>query len=255
MDETPSIYVLGVPHARKDRDERVLLGPQQRLILAYAALRKGNPVTVDELAEALWPRERGRSWEGALRGIISKVRAFLGFIEGHRARLDSVGHAYRLASSSPMVVDIWAAPEELAIAESSIEAGRFVRSAPAARKAAVLLDAPLLPGVEGDWLDAGRRQIALQRLRALRIWARAESELGHHDAAVCAASFAIEADSLDETSHRTLMLAHRAAGNRGSALRAYQECRRCLETTLGVSPCAETERVYLDLLGVEPEWA
>lgn len=250
----PWLYVLGVPHARKGRDERVLCGPQQRLVLAYTALRKGNPVTVDELAEALWPRQRGRSWEGALRGIVSKVRALLGFIDDHSARLDSVGHAYRLVCSSPLVLDIWAAPEELAMAESSIEAGHFAGSAPAARRAAVLLDAPLLPGFEGDWLDAGRRQIALQRLRALRAWARAESGLGHHDAAVCAANFAIEADSLDETSHRTLMLVHRAAGNRGSALRAYQECRRCLETTLGVSPCAETERVYLDLLGVEPEW-
>jgi DNA-binding SARP family transcriptional activator len=151
-----------------------------------------------------------------------------------------------------VTVDLWSAQAELEIAETCNASGRHDRASRAARQAVELLDAPLLQGVEGDWIDTHRRHLSMQRIRALRALAQAESVLGHHEVAVDAAIGAIEADSLDECSHRVLMLAHQAAGNRGGALKAYQDCRACLATMLGVSPCPDTERVYLDLLGVEP---
>jgi DNA-binding SARP family transcriptional activator len=237
---------------RHDDREHLLAGRQQRVVLTRVAFGHGNPVAVDELAEALWPRERGRSWEGALRGIISKVRVFLGHLGGDEARVDSVGHGYRLACAPPVMVDLWSAQTELVTAETCNDRGRHDRAARAARQAVELLGAPLLKGVEGDWIDTHRRRLAMQRIRALRALARAESVLGHHDVAVDAAIGAIEADALDECSHRVLMLAHQAAGNRGGALQAYQNCRRCLATMLGVAPCPDTEQVYIDLLGVEP---
>lgn len=252
MDDSPSLYLLGVPRVRRGDREHLLAGRQQRVALARVAFGHGNPVTVDELAETLWPRERGRSWEGALRGIISKVRTFLGRLEGETVRLDSIGRAYRISCAPVVTIDLWSAQAELATAETCNDSGQPDRACRAARQAVELLDAPLLQGVEGEWVDARRRHLGLERIRALRALARAESVLGHHGAAVDAAVGAIEADSLDECSHRLLMLAHKAAGNRGGALQAYQDCRRCLATTLGVSPCPDTERVYLDLLGVEP---
>ena len=254
MDDNPSLYLLGAPRVRRNDREHLLAGPQQRVVLARVAFGHGNPVTVDELAEALWPRERGRSWEGALRGIISKVRTFLGQLGEHTVRVDSTGHGYQLRCAPHVTVDLWAARAALTTAEAFILGGQPDRASRSARLAVELLDAPLLQGIEGEWIDNHRHHLALQRVRALRALARAESVLGHHEAAVDAATGAIEVDSLDECSHRALMLAHQAAGNRGSALAAYQHCRRCLATTLGVSPCPDTERVYLDLLGVEPGW-
>lgn len=254
MDDDPSLYLLGVPRVRRYDREHLLAGRQQRVVLARMAFEDGNPVTVDELADALWPRDRGRSWEGALRGIISKVRAFLGQIGEDTARVDSTGHGYQLRCDAHLMVDLWTARTELTVAEASIREDQPDRACRSARLAVELLDAPLLHGIEGEWIDDHRHHLALQRVRALRALARAESLLGHHEAAVDAAAGAVEVDALDECSHRVLMLAHQAAGNRGGALAAYQRCRRCLATTLGVSPCPDTERVYLDLLGVEPGW-
>jgi DNA-binding SARP family transcriptional activator len=44
------------------------------------------------------------------------------------------------------------------------------------------------------------------------------------------------------------MLAHAAAGNRASALLAYERCRARLAAELGTSPGAAIQALHLDLL-------
>src|SRR5262245_40231495 len=52
--------------------ERALPGPQGRLVVAFLAAESGRPVGRDEIAGELWPEELPRSWETALRSIVSK---------------------------------------------------------------------------------------------------------------------------------------------------------------------------------------
>ena len=44
------------------------------------------------------------------------------------------------------------------------------------------------------------------------------------------------------------MEAHVAAGNRGEALRVYEQCRHLLADELGAYPSPETESIYRALL-------
>ena len=76
------------------------------------------------------------------------------------------------------------------------------------------------------------------------------------DQPALAATVAAEAVRLEpyrESSHRLLIAAHAAGGNRAEALRAYERCRRLLSEDLGVDPAPETESLYLTLLGDEPQ--
>ena len=77
MDAGSTLYVLGVVRGERGADVVRLAGQQPRLLLARLALADGRPVTADELAELLWPEGRARHWEGALRGVVAKIRALL----------------------------------------------------------------------------------------------------------------------------------------------------------------------------------
>jgi DNA-binding SARP family transcriptional activator len=55
-------------------------------------------------------------------------------------------------------------------------------------------------------------------------------------------------DPYRETAYLRLMLAHAAAGNRASALLAYERCRARLTAELGTSPGAAIQELHLDLL-------
>ena len=70
-------------------DEGRLPGRQGRLVFAYLVSERGRPVLRDELAEALWGETPPPTWEKALGGIASKLRALLGEcgLDGAKARV------------------------------------------------------------------------------------------------------------------------------------------------------------------------
>ena len=58
-------------------DDARFPGRQGRLLFAYLAAEQGRPVPKDELAEAIWGEAPPPSWDKALTGVVSKVRALL----------------------------------------------------------------------------------------------------------------------------------------------------------------------------------
>src|SRR5262249_4617917 len=55
--------------------ERDLPGNQGRPVLAMLAVEHRHPLSRDQLADELWREGLPRSWETALRAVVSKVRA------------------------------------------------------------------------------------------------------------------------------------------------------------------------------------
>jgi DNA-binding SARP family transcriptional activator len=209
-------------------------------------------VTADELAAALWPRARSEHWEGAVRGVISKVRSFLHELGASAPMVDNLGHTYRLVCDEHVHIDLWKGESELELARAHLLAGRSDAAAAAASNSVELLAEALLPELDDVWLGTWRRQIATLRHRGLRLASVAHTGSGNHDEATRLATSAIADDPYDEESHRLLMAALLAAGNCAAALQAYSHCRRILADELGVSPSAETEALYLRLLAPEP---
>src|SRR4029077_338634 len=78
-------------------DDARFPGRQGRLLFAYLAAEQGRPVPKDELAEAIWGESPPPSWDKALTGVVSKVRALLasGGVDGGSALTGAFG-CYRL---------------------------------------------------------------------------------------------------------------------------------------------------------------
>src|SRR5947209_17358167 len=92
-----------------------LRGPQVRLLLAYLLLNRSRPVGREELIEVLWPQRPPRSQDGALRTLLSRVRAALG-----PAALSGRGELL-LMLPEPVWVDLEAAGAELGRAQQALE--------------------------------------------------------------------------------------------------------------------------------------
>ncbi|MGH3803343.1 MAG: AfsR/SARP family transcriptional regulator, partial [Pseudonocardiaceae bacterium] len=115
------------PHAVLN--ERLLYGSQARLLFALLVVERDRPVPRDELAEALWPDGPPRTWGAALRGVVSKVRAFVtaAGLPENAAAYDGFG-AYQLHLPADVVVDVEFARSAVEAAEQMLREGNPARA-------------------------------------------------------------------------------------------------------------------------------
>jgi len=229
--------------------ERDFPGRQGRLLFAYLAAEKGRAVPKDELAEVLWGESPPRSWNTALTVLVSKLRALLAAsgVDGASA-LSSAFGCYRLEFPDGSTVDVLEAESATQEAESLLGADDWERATASAARGESLLRESFLPGEDGTWVEAKRRELADVRARALSVLADASLSSGNPEQSVRWAEQSIEAEPFREGGYRRLMEAHATAGNRAEALRAYERCRRLLAEELGAYPSPETESIYRSLL-------
>lgn len=230
-------------------ERTTMRGSQARAVLSMLVLRHG-PVHKDELAELLWPATLPDHWEGALRGLITKIRRFLdaGGLVGREVLVGEDGY-YELRLPPGVVVDRDHAAALISRAEAALDEREPNRAAELVREAVSILDRRVLSGQDNGWFDQVRTELTHERLVALELLARADMEMGSIEGAKQAAIKALSIDPYRESSFRLLMQAHAAAGSRGEALRTYEQCRRMLADELGVGPSAQTQALYIHLLG------
>ncbi len=218
--------------------ERAFPGRQGRRLFARLAAIHA-PVPSVDLADDLWGPEWPERWEVSLRSLLSKLRATLARVDAADL-LTNAGGTYGLTPAGDVWLDLDEAGYAMHRAEAALAAGDDATAARAALIARSIGSRTLLPGEEGEWLDALRARLAEIRLRSLEclgdVWiARGDPALAARDAAE-----AIRVDPYRESAHRLLIRAHIAAGDRGAAAHAYEVCRRLLADELGVEPSAET---------------
>jgi SARP family transcriptional regulator, regulator of embCAB operon len=235
-------------------DER-FPGRQGRLLFACLVAERGRAVPRDELAEALWGEAPPATWEKALTVLMSKLRGLLVEcgLDGAMALTSAFG-CYRLDLPEGAWVDVIAAADAVEEAEAALAADDLEHAKEVGLRAASLARPSFLPGEEGAWVDAKRRELSDNFRRALSCLAEASLRSGDEVESVKWAEETIALEPYRETGYRHLMAAHAAAGNRAEALRVYERCRRLLATELGAYPSPETESIYRELLAaVAPE--
>jgi len=232
-------------------DETQLLGRQGRLFFAYLVAEHARPVPRDELAEALWGETPPATWEKALTVLASKLRRVLA---RHGVDDPSVLTAafgcYRIELPEGAWVDVLEAASAADEAERTLGEGNADRARERALLASSLLQRAFLPGEDGAWVEAKRRDLTDIRERALAVLVDANLRAGGAAEAVSAAEQLVALAPLRESGYRRLMEAHAAAGNRAEALDVYEQCRQLLADELGAYPSPETDAIYRGLLEI-----
>jgi DNA-binding SARP family transcriptional activator len=230
-------------------DERLLYGRHARLVFALLVIERGRPVQRDELAEALWSRGLPRTWDAALRGVVSKVRAFL-TAAGLPADAMPYGgfDGYQIQLPTDVVIDVESACSAVEMAEQMLCEGKREQAAAFAEHARAIAVRPFLPEAKGQWVDDVRHRLREVLLWALSVLAEGYVQQGRYQLAVRTAEDAIALEPFHERTYQLLMRVHAAAGNPAEGLRTYDRCRRVLADELGTYPAAETSALHLALL-------
>ena len=221
---------------------------QPTSVLCYLLASPNRAAHRDELIAVLWPERPPREPSAALRPILSRLRRVLApaALEG-RERL-------RLVLPDPVWLDLDEATGRLHKARAAGRRRLWEEVREHSLAALDLLQLGLLPGLDGDWLDARRREVENLLLEALEWQARAGLALKAPDlgAAERAARELIARSPYRETGYRFVMEALAAGGNVAEALRVYDDLRVLLRDELGTAPAAELQALHGQLLAGEP---
>ncbi|HEX5906747.1 MAG TPA: DNA-binding protein [Propionibacteriaceae bacterium] len=149
------------------RVDDMLPGRQGRLLFAYLALSRLQPVSRGDLIDALWGDDRPADAGGALNALVSKTRAVVGG-DVLRGRTELI-----LALPEPARVDVEAALSMLHAAESAVASGGWRRAWSPALGALIVAQRTFLPEAEeAPWAEVWRRRLTDVRVRALESYAK-----------------------------------------------------------------------------------
>jgi WD40 repeat protein/DNA-binding SARP family transcriptional activator len=210
------------------------LRPRDRVALAALAVRRGQAVAPDQLADALWGEDPPPSWPKQVQICVARLRKVLGPLA-----IETAAGGYRLCMIDDDIdVDRF---------EQLVERGRMLaatdepdRAASTFARALSLWRGPPFENL-GQW-PPGRSEAA--RLDELR--RSAEEDLldarlagGEHREVAAEAETLVAEEPLRERRWAILALAQYRCGRQADALRSLDRARRRLVDQLGIDPGAE----------------
>ena len=218
-----------------------LPGRQGRALFAYLVVNRHRPVSRGELIGVLWPHVPPVAPEAGLSTVLARSRRALGegVVQG-RAEL-------QIVLDRDTDVDIERA--EAAARGRGATARRRGRSrrAAAAEAALEIVGRPLLPGIEGDWVESRRVELAALEPGLLEVLARAALVIGDREHLAIAERVArtlAERHPFRESGHALLIEVHGRRGNVAEATLAYDRLRVFLRDELGTVPSGAVSALH-----------
>ncbi len=214
-------------------------------LLAYLLLRRGLPVSRQQLAFLFWPDSSEAQARSNLRTLWLRLRRVLPEADQFLAAGEL---AVEWRSEGDFWLDVAAFEEGLQQASSTVSAEAQIV---ALEGAIAAYGGELLPGCYSEWLLAQRDRLvqaygaALERLVAL-CEARRDYRwaIGHAQAL-------LRHDPLHEPAYAQLMRLHALNDDRAASLHTYHTCATVLRRELDVEPGPATRRLYQQLLTVQ----
>jgi DNA-binding SARP family transcriptional activator len=205
----------------------------QRLV-AYLALQD-RPVTRRQLAGVLWPETDEERSAANLRSTLWRA---------HRSGARITANRELMWLDPEVEVDVQVVAR---YAADLTDSGRGPPGIPSGLR----FDHDLLPGWYEDWVVEEREHVRQLMLRSLALLVPALISDGRVADGVELAQQAVRLEPLCETSHRTLIAAYLAAGDRARALRQFHDHADLLRTELGLDPSDGTIDLVRHLLPVD----
>ncbi|MCU1371578.1 MAG: hypothetical protein JWO77_2772 [Ilumatobacteraceae bacterium] len=210
--------------------------PQVQLVLAFLLL-ESRPVSRGEIAELLWgDRPLADHWQGAVRGVVSKVRDLVA-AASLDAAVSSLGDGtVQLVLGPGCTIDAVQAEHAVEAAEAALAAG-----APEPALALVgpwidPLQQPFLPAGDGDWVRSQQHHLAEVARRAVLVRIEALRSTDRPGLASETAAAWVRRNPIDEGVHEQLIRCLLDDGRRGEAVDAYRRLAGLLADELGVGP-------------------
>jgi predicted ATPase/DNA-binding SARP family transcriptional activator len=224
-----------------------LAGGKARALLIALALRCGEVVSSDELAEALWEGSPPETVTATLQMHIAKLRKTLG-----QEAIATEPPGYRLTLSSE-AIDARRFERRLAAGRAALRAADPERAARLLSEALALWRGPALADVAyAEFAQSERTRLEELRLEALEERIEADLARGRAEELVGELEALVAEHPLRERLRGQLLLALYRAGRQGDAHEAYQDTRRTLLDELGIDPSPDLQELQRRILNQDP---
>lgn len=244
---TIEIRLLGAFSARRGGREvpqSDFRGRLVRTLIRVLLIRRGQFVSRDVLAQALWPTRLPADPVNSLNVLVTRARRGLGdasliltrpggysFAEDERCRVDA----------EAFVARVRAGRDHLA----ARRAGAGLREL---RQALEQWAEPLAEDAYEDWAQEYRGDLTRTYLEALEAGAASALALGDPAQAALLAERAIGKEPLRESAHLLLIKALGVSGEQAAALAAFENLRVRLAEELGLDPSPQANELQLQIL-------
>ncbi|MBI2887208.1 MAG: PAS domain S-box protein [Chloroflexi bacterium] len=213
---------------------------------------RGRPLHREHLMELLWPEVGLREGVQRLKVLIHTLRSVLEpeAQRGGQTRLLVTGkESYWLSAEAGLWVDVDAYRDLAARGDSAFEAGDLPQALEHYGRACALYKGEYLPeDCYEDWSSDERSSLRERHQGLLEKAARAAALVDDQQGALDYYQQALALDPLRESTNRALMATLWRMGRREEAARQFHRLASALYKELGVSPEAETVRLYSTLL-------
>jgi predicted ATPase/DNA-binding SARP family transcriptional activator len=218
-------------------------GIRLRSFVIRLAASEGGPVSVDRLADDLWPHDQPADAANAVQALASRLRSTAG-----RDFLSYGPAGYRLGVQAGQV-DAWAFERLIAAARGELERGHAYAAAAQFRQALKLWRGPALADVaDAPWAAGLIARLSELRLAALEDRIDADLKLGRGTELVPEVEQLATAHPLRERLRGQLMRSLYEAGRQADALAVFEDTRQVLAESLGVDPSPGLAAVHLAIL-------
>jgi DNA-binding SARP family transcriptional activator/WD40 repeat protein len=226
------------------------LAPRDRVVISALAVRLGQRVDAQELADALWGEQLPASWPKVVQGCISRLRRDLG-----GDAIETSAGGYRLRAEA-----VWLDTAEF---EALVKRGREhaanrspERAITSFNEALALWRGPAYD-VLAEWLPARLESIRLNELRlsAEEELLQARLDAGDHRGAATAGLVLAREQPYRERRWTLLALAQYRSERQADALASIRTARRLLGQELGLDPGSELVELESAILAQDPALA
>ena len=232
------------PLQAEDGDRKIALGaPKQRALLALLLLRRGEPISVDDLGEELWAGRPPATGTKAVRVYVGELRKALG---AEVIVTQGGGYAIPLEEHE---TDVERFEQLVAEGRRLLDVGGVERAAATLREALGLWGGPALADFRYD--DFAQNEITrLEEARMAALEARIDADLalGREDELVPELQALVQEHPQRERLRGQLMLGLYRAGRQAEALDVYREGRKRLVEELGIEPGPELQELERAIL-------
>ncbi|MEU9860633.1 AAA family ATPase [Streptomyces sp. NPDC047971] len=222
--------------------------PGARALVKLLAVVPGHRLHREQAMEICWPDADAQAAAGSLRVALHAARHALEPELAPRAASSYLVSDGGLLRLDPATVWIDADDAETAARTALADGGTDRLTAALDRFTGEMLPEDRF----APWADDRRGRLGLLRERLLLALAEAHLERGAAADAAAAAEQVLAISPAEELAHRVLIDAWLRQGLRRRAVHQYHVCREVLDTTLGIRPGPETERLHRAALAAAP---
>jgi WD40 repeat protein/DNA-binding SARP family transcriptional activator len=219
------------------------LSRRDRVVMAALAANRGEPVSADALADALWGDEPPPSAAKVVQGCVSRLRKILG-----PQTIETVPNGYRL-SLAPDELDSQRFDRLVDRARDLLALGEPERAGFVLDEGLALWRGPALSELT-DW-GSGRAEaerLENERLDAEELRLDAALRAGNHETVVAHAERLVWKNPLRERRWALLALAQYRCGRQADALSTLRRVRAILRHELALDPGPELARLEAAIL-------